>query len=80
MLTAYIQAAMRHAHYEWLPDDGCYYAEIPELRGVWSSGPTLEAAREELQEVLEDWIMVGLANRVPIPRIDGIEVAVTGPV
>jgi predicted RNase H-like HicB family nuclease len=39
MLTAYIQAAMRHARYEWLPEDGLYYAEIPELPGVWATSP-----------------------------------------
>ena len=78
-LTAYIQAAMRHARYEWLPHDSAYYAEIPELPGVWASGGTLEAAREERQEVLEDWIVLGLDKHLPIPTIDGLEVAVSGP-
>ena len=34
MLTAYLEAAMRSAHYELLPEDGQYYGEIPQCNGV----------------------------------------------
>jgi len=60
MLTDYIRAAMRHATCEWLPDDGVYYCEIPELPGVWATGADETAARAELQEVLEGWIALGI--------------------
>ena len=79
MLTEYISAAMRHAHYEILSDDGTYYSEIPELPGVWANAPTLEACREELQEVLEGWIALGLSMHHPIPPIDGVEIVVKTP-
>ena len=36
MLTAYIQAAMRHATYKLL-DDGTFFGEIPDLQGVWGN-------------------------------------------
>jgi predicted RNase H-like HicB family nuclease len=67
MLTAYIEAAMRRMRCEWLPNDGIFYCEIPELPGVWASGEYEDAARSELREVLEDWIALGLAMRHPIP-------------
>ena len=73
MLTDYIAAAMRHAKYEIFSEDGTYYGEIPECRGVWANCPTLEACREELQEVLEDWIMIRIADHLPLPVIDNIE-------
>lgn len=76
MLTEYINAAMRHARYEILSDDGTYYGEIPELPGVWANAPTLEACREELRQVLEGWIALGLAMHHPIPAIDGVEIVV----
>ncbi len=60
MLTNYIQAALRRAKYEILPDDHSYYGEIPGFKGVYANAGTLEACREELQEVLEDWILLGL--------------------
>jgi predicted RNase H-like HicB family nuclease len=77
MLTEYIQAAMRKAHYELIENgDEPYYGEIPELQGVWSVGATLEAARDELQEVLEDWILVRLSHGHAVPPVDGIELKV----
>lgn len=73
MLTDYIRAAMREAHYEILPDGEGYFGKISDLQGVWANADTLEACREELQEVLEEWIIVGLKMGAPIPAIDGIE-------
>ncbi|MFY9976521.1 MAG: type II toxin-antitoxin system HicB family antitoxin, partial [Chromatiaceae bacterium] len=61
MLTAYIQAAMRRATYELLPDDEGYYGEIPLLEGVFATAATLEDCREELRSVLEGWIILGLS-------------------
>ena len=60
MLTAYIQAAMRHAHYEMIGEAEPFYGSIPLCSGVWANGNTLEDCREELQSVLEDWIVLGL--------------------
>lgn len=72
MLTAYIKAALQKAHYEILPDGEGYFGTIEGLQGVWAQAGTLEACREELQEVLEEWIVVGLKMGHPLPSIDGI--------
>ena len=60
MLTAYSAAAMRQAHYEIVEEDHTFYRHIPETPGVWVHADTLEACREELQSVLEGWILLGL--------------------
>ncbi|NTU79536.1 MAG: type II toxin-antitoxin system HicB family antitoxin [Chloroflexales bacterium] len=73
MLTAYIQAAMRHATYEILEENEGFYGEIPGLQGVLGSAPTLEACREDLQEALEGWLLLGLRLGHTIPPIDGID-------
>ena len=75
MLTAYIQAAMRHAHYEMIGETEPFYGSIPLCSGVWANGKTLEDCREELQSVLEDWIVLGLRLGHAIPVIEGIAVA-----
>ena len=80
MLTDYIQAAMRHATYEPLPDGEGYFGHIPELQGVWANADTLDETRAELQEVLEEWLALGLSRHIDIPAIDGLEVYVRGPV
>ena len=71
MLTDYIEAAMRHATYEWLEEDGVWYAEIPSLPGVWASAPNREELPAELRSVLEGWIALGLAEGDPLPVLDG---------
>jgi predicted RNase H-like HicB family nuclease len=72
MLTDYIQHALRHAKYE-LMEDGRYYGHIPECPGTWGEGETLEACRDELQSVLEDWLMVAFRFGDLLPVIDGID-------
>ena len=75
MLTQYIQAAMRRAVYEIL-SDGAFYGEIPGFQGVYASAETLEVCREQLQEVLEGWIVLGLRLGHTLPIVDGIELVV----
>ena len=72
MLINYIEAAMHKAHYEFLKNDKVFYGEIEATRGVWATGETLEACRDELREVLEEWIILSLKLNHPIPEIDGI--------
>lgn len=76
MLTKYIQAAMRRAAYEILPDGEGFYGEIPGLAGVWANAATLEAWREELQEVLEGWLLLGLGQGHRLPVIDDIDLTI----
>ncbi len=75
MLTQYIRAAMQHAEYKVLPESGQYFGEIPGLQGVWATGATLEACRDELKEVLEEWLALSLSRNLPIPDIDGITIS-----
>ncbi len=76
MLTKYLEAAMRHAHYEILKDDGTYYGEIPKCRGVYANTPTLEKCRIELEQTLEDWLLFRIYKNLPLPRIDGLKLTV----
>lgn len=76
MLTAYINAALRKAHYEILAEGEGYFGAIEGLQGVWAQADTLEACREELREVLEEWIVLGLRMGHPIPSLDGIDLTI----
>lgn len=76
MLTAYINAALRKAHYEMLPDVEGYFGTIESLQGVWAQAETLEACREELREVLEEWIVLGLKMGHLLPPIDGMTLTI----
>jgi predicted RNase H-like HicB family nuclease len=76
MLINYIQAAMRQASYEILPDDGTYYGEISGFDGVYANAATLEVCRNELEEVLEEWIFFRVSRNLPLPVVDGIELTI----
>ena len=74
MLLHYIRAAMGRARYEILPEDGTYYGEIPGFDGVYAETSSLEACRDELQEVLEEWLLFRVSRNLELPVIDGLEI------
>ncbi|HEX8673413.1 MAG TPA: hypothetical protein VF710_16070 [Longimicrobium sp.] len=76
MLRDYMRAAMHRARYEILPDEGTYYGEIPGFDGVYAEGSTLEACREELEEVLEEWIFFRISRGLEVPELEGIELRI----
>lgn len=69
MLLEYIYAALERAKYEIIEDEEQFYGEIPELKGVWATGKTLEQCRRNLAEVLEGWIFVRIKKSLAIPQI-----------
>jgi predicted RNase H-like HicB family nuclease len=77
MLIEYIQAAMRKAHYEILPEEGAYYGEIPSFDGVYAHAAQLEACREEMGEVLEEWILFRVSRNLPLPEVDGLTIKIS---
>lgn len=75
MLTRYIQSAMRRAKYDNLSDD-TFFGEIPDFDGVYANSDTLAVCREELQEVLEDWILFRVSKHLSLPIVDNIEIKI----
>jgi predicted RNase H-like HicB family nuclease len=71
MIRQYIDAAMRQAKYEILAEDSTYYGEIPGLEGVYANAASLEACRDELEEVLEEWVLFRISRSLAVPVIDG---------
>jgi predicted RNase H-like HicB family nuclease len=76
MIQEYLQNAMAAAHYELLEDDEGFHGEISGVPGVWATGSTLESCRKELLEVLEEWVLVGIAMGHDLPEFDGVTIKV----
>ncbi len=76
MIRKYIETAMEHAKYEILQDDSTYYGEIKECPGAYSNAQTLEKCRNELEDVLEEWILFRVYKNLEIPPIDNIEIKI----
>ena len=70
MIVEYINAALARATYERIEDKrNPYYGQVRGLKGVWATGKTLEACRNQLAEVIEGWLIVRLRKGLPIPPI-----------
>ncbi len=76
MLREYMRAAMRKAHYEILQDDHTFYGEIPGLDGVYANAATLEECRDELEEVLEEWVLFRVSRNLELPAVGGVELRI----
>lgn len=75
MLVEYIKEALERARYELIDDkEEPYYGEVPELKGVWAQGKTLEKCRQNLTEVIEGWIFVRLKKGLDIPKLGEREI------
>jgi predicted RNase H-like HicB family nuclease len=71
MLTRYINEAMKRARYRTLAN-GTSFGQIPGLAGVWANEDTQDECRKVLQEVLEEWLILKIRDRDPIPRLGRI--------
>jgi predicted RNase H-like HicB family nuclease len=72
MLVHYCSEALKQATYKQL-EDGSWFAEIPGFAGVWANAETVEATREELYEVLQEWLLLKLKDGDVLPVVDGID-------
>jgi len=79
MLSDYIRDHLAQARYELIDEGTRFYGEIPACKGVWATGATLEATRDELKEVLEGWIITRLREQLSVPGLGGRRRPATGP-
>ena len=75
MITEYISAALKKAEYKRI-EDGSWFAEIPGFNGVWANGETVEICRSELSEVLEEWLILKIRDKDPLPVVNGRQIKI----
>ena len=75
MIFEYCKKVIEKAEYKKL-EDGTWFAEIPGFQGVWANGERVEECRKELFTVLEEWIILKLRDKDPIPEVDGLRVEI----
>ncbi|MEQ8225146.1 MAG: type II toxin-antitoxin system HicB family antitoxin, partial [Candidatus Eremiobacterota bacterium] len=72
ILTEYVNHLMARAVYDKL-EDNTFTGQIPECKGVIAFGSTLSECEEELHSTLEDWILLGLKLKHPLPVVAEID-------
>jgi predicted RNase H-like HicB family nuclease len=55
----------------WSEEDKSFIAEVPELTGCMSDGPTPHDALENVQEIISQWIDTAVSLGRPIPEPKG---------
>jgi predicted RNase H-like HicB family nuclease len=75
MIIEYCHKAIGKAEYRKL-EDGTWFAEIPGFKGVWANGESVEECRKELIDVLEEWLVLKLRDKDPIPTVDGLTIEI----
>jgi len=72
MFVEYTRKALEKAEYKKL-ENGTWFAEISGFEGVWANGNTVEECRNELLEVLEEWLILKLRDNDAIPEVEGAD-------
>ena len=68
MLSEYLESKLKKTKIKVLKD-GSYFASIPGIDGVWANAESKKACKEELREVLEEWILLKVRDRENIPGL-----------
>ncbi len=68
MLSKYIESKLKNTNFKVLKDRS-YFAFIPGISGVWANARNKKAAKEELREVLEEWVLLKVRDKENIPGL-----------
>jgi predicted RNase H-like HicB family nuclease len=72
LLQRYIQTALRKAKYNYDEETKSFIAVVEELPLCWGQGETHEEAREELENVIEGWILLSIQKGEKLPAINEV--------
>jgi predicted RNase H-like HicB family nuclease len=72
LLQKYIQASLRKAKYNFDEETQSYVAVVEELPLCWGQGNTHEEAREELENVIEGWVLLSIQRGESIPPMQSV--------
>jgi predicted RNase H-like HicB family nuclease len=72
VVESYVQAALERAEVEQLAD-GTIGAYVPECKGILAFGADAHECAVELYRLLEEWVIVSLANGNELPVIAAID-------
>lgn len=67
--SEFVAEAIKYAKYEHCNQTESWTASVEEFPGCWAQAETVEAARQELLEVIEGWLLLGIRAGDKIPPI-----------
>ena len=76
VLSAYLDAAMRHAVFRRAGEQQRIYVAIQGIPGLWARGHTRDEAARDLREALEWWVLTSVFEHRPLPAFDGLSLEI----
>ena len=67
-LIKYINKMLKKADYAFDPETNSWCASLDDLPGTYAQADTIEDARSELAEVIEEYVFVSLQEGHPLPE------------
>ena len=66
-IAQYIEKFLEKAEYEYDKETKSWCASVKGLEGAYAQANTVEKVREQLTEVIEDYILISLQERHSLP-------------
>jgi predicted RNase H-like HicB family nuclease len=66
-IQTYVEEKLAEAEFVYDESVGQWAGWIESLPGVWTQGPSVEWARKDLGEIIEEWVTLGFI-RIPSPK------------
>jgi predicted RNase H-like HicB family nuclease len=76
VLSAYLDAAMRHAVFRRAGEQQRIYAAIRGIPGLWARGYTHDEAARDRREALEWWVLTSVFEHRSLPAFDGLSLEI----
>ncbi len=67
-INSYIEKLLKKANYEYDKKTKSWCASVDILPGAYAQADTVEEVRNQLAEVIEDYILVSLAEKQKLPN------------
>ena len=74
-LTKYINKMLKKANYEYDSTTNSWCASVDELPGVYAQADSIEDARSELAEIIEEYVFVSLQEGHPLPEFRNFRIS-----
>jgi len=66
-ITHYVENLLSRAEYEYDEKTRSWCASVKDLPGAYAQADSVEEVRQQLAEVIEDYILISLQEKLPLP-------------
>ena len=76
LLSSYVEEVLKKAKYEYGDATNSWCAMVDVLPGAYAQADTLEEARAQLAQVIEEYVLVSLVNGDKLPTVKNLDFSI----